>query len=60
MVLVGWGDERVAFMDGTDFFAGGMCGNCTVYGSHTNDLGFRRMARVIGAEVVKRLLIMAW
>lgn len=55
MVLVGWGDERVAFIDGADLFAGDMRDNCTVDGSHPNDLGFMRMARVIGAEVEKWL-----
>ena len=49
------GDERVAFIDGADLFAGDMRDNCTVDGSHPNDLGFMRMARVIGAEVEKWL-----
>ncbi|MGI6182979.1 MAG: SGNH/GDSL hydrolase family protein [Candidatus Fimadaptatus sp.] len=49
------GDERVAFIDGADLFAGDMRDSCTVDGCHPNDLGFMRMARVIGAEVVKWL-----
>ena len=49
------GDERVAFIDGSTLFDGPMRDSCTVDGCHPNDLGFWRMANVIGAEVAKWL-----
>ena len=49
------GDKRVTFIDGRTLFAGLQRGDCTVDGSHPNDLGFYRMAQVIGAEVKRWL-----
>ena len=45
------GDKHVSFIDGRTLFAGLQRGDCTVDGTHPNDLGFFRMAQVIGAEV---------
>lgn len=42
------GDENVYFIDGESFFAGELMDSCTVDGCHPNDLGFSKMARVIG------------
>ena len=42
------GDKNVAFVDGGDLFKGDFYTNCTVDGCHPNDLGFYRMATVIG------------
>lgn len=47
------GDQNVAFIDGSTLFEGDMRDSCTVDGCHPNDLGFYRMATVIGAEVKK-------
>lgn len=49
------GDERVAFIDGETLFNGVMRDSCTVDGCHPNDIGFMRMAKVIGAELAKWL-----
>lgn len=51
------GDENVYFVDGEHLFRGyGLSdADCTVDGSHPNDLGFFRMAEKIGA-VVERCL----
>ncbi|MBQ4043418.1 MAG: hypothetical protein IJD06_05410, partial [Clostridia bacterium] len=49
------GDKNVYFIDGETLFEGEFRDSCTVDGSHPNDLGFFRMAMVIG-EVVGRLL----
>ena len=49
------GDGRVAFIDGATLFEGEMRDCCTVDGCHPNDLGFARMARVIGAELARRI-----
>lgn len=49
------GDENVYFIDGETLFTGDCYMSCTVDGSHPNDLGFYRMADVIGkmlAEVM--------
>lgn len=43
----GRGDRRVAFVDGERLFAGVEPDACTVDGTHPNDLGFYRMARVM-------------
>lgn len=45
------GDRRVSFLDGAVFFREIEPGLCTVDGTHPNDLGFYRMAEVIGAEL---------
>ena len=49
------GDARVAFIDGAGLFEGPLGTDCTVDGCHPNDLGFYRMAQVIGAEVARWL-----
>ena len=43
--------EKVLFVDGYSLFAGEMREDCTVDGCHPNDLGFSRMADVIGKAV---------
>lgn len=42
------GDRHVAFIDGETLFAGDRRWDCTVDRCHPNDLGFYRMAAVIG------------
>lgn len=42
------GDENVYYIDGETFFAGELMDCCTVDTCHPNDLGFSRMAKVIG------------
>ena len=42
------GDKNVRFIDGADLFAGADAADCTVDTCHPNDLGFWRMANVIG------------
>lgn len=49
------GDRKVYFVDGFQLFAGNRRYDCTVDGTHPNDLGFFRMAEVIG-ELVKHCL----
>lgn len=49
------GDKNVYFIDGGDLFAGPERADCTVDGGHPNDLGFRRMADVIGAKLAEML-----
>ena len=49
------GDKRVYFVDGASLFGGEFRDSCTVDGCHPNDLGFHRMAMVIG-EVVGHAL----
>ncbi len=49
------GDTKVAFVDGALFFTGFMAEDCTVDGCHPTDLGFSRMAAVIGTELEKWL-----
>lgn len=51
------GDNNVYFIDGGDLFAGPERADCTVDGAHPNDLGFRRMADVIGSELARILNI---
>ncbi len=41
------GDKRVRFLDGETFFGTVDSDLCTVDGTHPNDLGFYRMAKVI-------------
>ena len=45
------GDRRVYFIDGESFFRGQDEDMCTVDACHPNDLGFARMADVIGCEL---------
>lgn len=45
------GDEKVFFIDGETLFAGAFAESCTSDGVHPNDLGFYRMAQVIGPVV---------
>ncbi len=42
------GDKNVYFIDGETLFEGRFRDGCTVDGTHPNDLGFFRMAEVIG------------
>lgn len=49
------GDERVYYLDGYQLFVGHRRYDCTVDGCHPNDLGFARMAEVIG-EMVRHCL----
>ena len=49
------GDRNVYFIDGESFFAGEWEDSCTVDGTHPNDLGFSKMAAVIG-EILDRIL----
>ncbi|MBP3706228.1 MAG: hypothetical protein J6J13_03135, partial [Clostridia bacterium] len=50
------GDENVYFIDGCSFFNGEEDRfSCTVDGVHPNDLGFSKMAKVIGEYVEKVL-----
>lgn len=51
------GDEYVSFIDGARLFDGFMRDSCTVDGCHPNDLGFMRMAEVIGSDLGKWLKI---
>lgn len=45
------GDRNVYFVDGETLFEGEWRDSCTVDGTHPNDLGFSRMASVIGETV---------
>jgi hypothetical protein len=47
------GDQRVFFIDGERLFAGEFAESCTSDGIHPNDLGFYRMAQVIGPVVAE-------
>ena len=49
------GDDQVTFIDGVTLFGDDMRDSCSVDGCHPNDLGFYRMAKVIGAAVEKYL-----
>ena len=49
------GDENVYFINGDVFFEGDFCDSCTSDGCHPNDIGFMRMAEVIG-ELVNSVL----
>ena len=46
-------DPRVFFIDGETLFAGEFAESCTSDGIHPNDLGFYRMAQVIGPVVAE-------
>ena len=56
------GDRNVYFIDGESLFwsADGTGTDCTVDGSHPNDLGFFRMAEKIGAVVERCLTHPQW
>ena len=45
------GDKNVYFIDGETLFAGEYAESCTVEGTHPTDLGFMRMANVIGTKI---------
>lgn len=47
--------EKVMFVDGYSLFGGDMRDDCTVDGTHPNDLGMSRMADVIGRAVMYAL-----
>lgn len=47
------GDENVYFIDGATLFGTDLRDSCTVDGVHPNDLGFYRMAKVIGEKIKK-------
>lgn len=47
------GDENVYFIDGATLLEGDHVMSCTVDGGHPNDLGFYRMAKVIGGHLEK-------
>ena len=49
------GDKNVYFIDGRSLFGDEYRDCCTVDGCHPNDLGFLRMAQVIG-RMVKELI----
>lgn len=53
---VAMGDKNVYFIDGYSLFGGEGHDSCTVDGTHPNDLGFWRMADVIG-NVICQILI---
>ena len=45
------GDKNVYFIDGETLFAGEYAESCTLEGTHPNDMGFMRMANVIGTKI---------
>ena len=49
------GDRNVYFIDGETLFEGDCREDCTVDGTHPNDLGFYRMGRVIG-DLLEKLI----
>ena len=49
------GDENVYFIDGGKIFEGAQRGSCLADGGHPTDIGFLRMADVIGSAVGKIL-----
>ena len=49
------GDKKVYFIDGETLFEGDFCMSCTIDGVHPNDLGFYRMAQVIGKVVAEAM-----
>lgn len=52
---VSGGDANACFIDGETLFDGPFYTECTVDGCHPNDLGFSRMAAVIGRQVARML-----
>jgi len=53
--LAAEGDKNIHYIDGAHLFDGAFRDSCTVDGCHPNDLGFFRMAQVIGDEIEKHL-----
>ena len=53
--LASEGDRFVGYVDGAHLFDGEFRDSCTVDGCHPNDLGFFRMAQVIGDAIEKFL-----
>ncbi len=51
------GDERAYYIPGRELFGTENRENCTVDGTHPNDLGFYRMSRVIGKKLAEILSI---
>ena len=49
------GDQNVYFIDGKTLFSGDFAESCTTDSIHPNDLGFYRMADVIGSTIAKIL-----
>lgn len=49
------GDKHVYFIDGGKFFKGKYRSKCTVDGVHPNDLGFDKMAKIVGKALAKIL-----
>ncbi len=47
------GDKNVYFIDGKEHFSTFVADECTVDGTHPNDLGFFRMAEAVGAMLAK-------
>lgn len=50
------GDRNVIYVPGRDLFEREMRGHCTVDGCHPTDLGFWRMAQVIGEAVARAIV----
>ena len=50
------GDRNVYYVPGRDLFEREMRGHCTVDGCHPTDLGFWRMAQVIGEAVARAVI----
>ena len=50
------GDSHVFLINGNDLFDGPFRADCTIDGCHPNDLGFYRMAQVIGPVLGKCIL----
>ncbi len=46
------GDKNVYFIDGCHLYDGDFRESCTVDGCHPNDLGFSKMAKVIGTTLI--------
>lgn len=51
MQALGKGDKNVYYIDGKSLFGSQGRDSCTVDSCHPNDLGFMRMAEIIGAAV---------
>ncbi len=49
------GDEKILFVDGFGLLDDEERMDCTVDGTHPNDYGFYRMAKIIGAEVARAM-----
>lgn len=53
-------DRNIFFLDGNTFFSEYGMSDCTVDGTHPNDLGFYRMAKVIGGTLAEILSASIW